>query len=196
MTKQPISNSALINVDIQDSFLVGPRWENRSNPDFEANVSKLLAAYRDAALPVIFMLHTDSDPGFRRNDEEFRLMDFMQRRENEPILVKDTYNSFTSTDLHQRLQALGVKRILVTGMNTEQCCETTARVGCDLGYDVDFIMDATRTFPITNSETGDVLSTGEIIRRTEFVLRNRFARITSTESITTELAESLQACSR
>ena len=192
MSKQPISKSALVVVDAQESFKVGPRWELRSNRDFERNVSALVDAYRSAGLPVFFILHTDPDPGFRREDPEFKLMDFIDRREGEPLLVKNTRNSFTSTDLQERLDAIGVKRCVIGGISTEQCCETTTRVAADLGYDVDFVTSATLTFPIKDEGSGDELTTDEIIRRTELVLRGRFARIATVDDIVTELHEELQ----
>jgi nicotinamidase-related amidase len=115
-----MKDTALLLIDIQDSFKVDPKWERRGNRQFEANVAALLDAWRDAALPLFFILHTDSDPGFRPGDPEFRLMDFMRRCNDEPLLVKNTRNSFTSTDLEQRLHALGIRRLVVTGIQMEQ----------------------------------------------------------------------------
>ena len=164
--------TALLVIDIQDSFKINPaRWAGRSNPRFEENVTQLIARFREAGEPIIFVLHTDSDPGFGRNDPEFRLMSFLDRRAEEPLIVKNTRNAFTSTDLQQRLDALGVRRVVVCGISTEQCCETTTRVAADLGYEVDFVTEATLTFPI------GTLTTDAIIERTEAVLRGRFARI-------------------
>jgi len=191
MKKQPIEHSALLVVDAQDSFKLGPRWDRRSNRDFDRNVSALIEAYRAAGLPVIFVMHLDDDPGFQREDPEFKLMDFIERRPSEPLLFKNIRNSFTSTDLQQRLEALGVTRVVVTGIQTEQCCETTTRVAADLGYDADFVTEATMTFPIVNAETGEELPTAEIIHRTEFVLRNRFARIARVADIVTEIKGAL-----
>jgi nicotinamidase-related amidase len=190
MNKQPIAHSALLVIDAQDSFKAGPRWTRRSNHDFEQHVGELISAYRAAGLPVVFVLHTDEDPGFQQGSEFFKLMDFIERRADEPLLVKNTRNAFTSTDLQQRLDTLGVRRVVVTGIQTEQCCETTTRVAADLGYDVDFVTEATMSFPIANAETGEELSTDEIIRRTEFVLRGRFARIARVADVVAELAES------
>jgi nicotinamidase-related amidase len=164
--------TALLVIDIQDSFKIDPaRWAKRSNYAFEENVTKLIATFREAGEPVIWVLHNDSDPGFRPGDPEVRLMSFLDRREGEPLLVKNTRNAFTSTDLQARLDALGVKRVTVCGISTEQCCETTTRVAADLGYEVDFVTEATLTFPIGS------LSTEAIVERTEAVLRGRFARI-------------------
>lgn len=173
-----MNNTALLVIDIQDSFKIDPaRWASRSNPQFEENVSALLHSWRENGQPIFFVLHTDEDPGFGVNDPELRLMDFMQRRDSEPLVVKNTRNAFTSTDLQSRLDERGIRRVAVIGISTEQCCETTTRVAADLGYDVDFITEATMTFPI-----GD-LSTDEIIRRTEAVLNKRFARVTTVEEV-------------
>lgn len=169
------NDTALLVIDVQDSFKVGPRWARRSTPDFEKNVSALIRHFRESGRPIFFILHNDSDPGFTPGSPEVRLMDFLDRREDEPLLWKNTRNAFTSTDLQRRLDALGVRRVVITGIQTEQCCETTARVAADLGYDVDFVTEATMTFPIVNGD--DELSIDEILRRTEFVLRHRFARI-------------------
>jgi nicotinamidase-related amidase len=173
-----MNNTALLVIDIQDSFKYSPaRWSTRNNPRFEANVTELLGTFREAGAPIIFVLHNDSDPGFRPGDPEVRLMDFLGRKDSEPLIVKNTRNAFTSTDLQQRLDALGVRKVVVTGISTEQCCETTTRVAADLGYDVDFVTEATATFPI------GTLSTDAIVERTEAVLRGRFARIVTVSDV-------------
>jgi nicotinamidase-related amidase len=183
----PITQSALLVIDVQDSFKATPRWEQRSSLTFEANVDRLLGAYRDAGLPVIFILHTDEDEYFRPGSRWVKLMDFIAAGAGEPVLVKSTRNAFTSTGLRQILDSRGVRRLAIAGIQTEQCCETTARLAADLGYDVDFVIDATLTFPIADEETGDELSTAEILRRTRFVLRGRFARITPVERLVAEV---------
>lgn len=175
-------NTALLVIDIQDSFRINPaRWASRNNPKFEENVTELIATFREAEQLVIFVLHHDADPGFRPGDPEVRIMSFLDRRENEPLITKTTRNAFTSTDLQQRLDAHGVRRIVVTGISTEQCCETTTRVAADLGYEVDFVTEATLTFPI------GALSADAIVERTEAVLRNRFARIATVNDVKEEL---------
>jgi nicotinamidase-related amidase len=186
-TPTPIERSALLVIDIQDSFKTSPRWEQRSNPRFEENVSRLIQTWRAAGLPVIFFLHTDPDPGFETTSPLFKLQDFLVPEPGEPVMVKNTRNAFTSTNLQEVLAAQGVERLVVTGISTEQCCETTTRVAADLGYDVDFVTEATRTFPIADPATGDSLSTDEVVRRTEFVLRGRFARIATVDGLVEEL---------
>jgi nicotinamidase-related amidase len=186
----PIAQSALLVIDAQDSFKVGPRWARRNNPAFEKNVSALVEAYRAADLPVVFFLHTDSDEAFAKDSPSFKLMDFLKPRTDEPVMVKNTRNCFTSTTLQPYLIEKGVRRVSITGIQMEQCCETTARIAADLGYAVDFVTEATMTFPIPNwDKPGEELGVDAIRERTEYALRRRFARITTVNQLSTELKE-------
>jgi len=184
----PLSQSALLVVDAQDSFKVDPKWERRNNRNFERNVAALIDAHRAAGRPVIFFLHTDPDPGFERDSVHLRLMDFINVNPGEPVMLKDTRNTFTGTTLQADLLALGVRRLAITGIQMEQCCETTARVAADLGYAVDFVIDATMTFPIKNWDMpGEELGVEAVEERTIYALRKRFARIVKTATLVEEL---------
>ena len=189
-TQVPITQSALLVIDAQDSFKAAARWERRNNLAFERNVDALIEAYRAAHLPVVFFLHTDSDEGFATDSPLFKLMDFIKPRADEPVLIKNTRNCFTSTPLQPYLLEKGVRRVAIAGIQMEQCCETTARVAADLGYAVDFVTDATMTFPIPNWDNpAEELGVDAIRERTEYALRRRFARIATLAQLTKELKE-------
>jgi nicotinamidase-related amidase len=186
----PLTESALLVVDAQDSFKATPRWERRNNLHFEQNVQALIEAYRACHLPVFFFLHTDGDEGFAQDSPYFKLMDFIQPQADEPVLLKDTRNCFTSTNLQTYLLHHGVRRLAITGIQMEQCCETTARIAADLGFAVDFVIDATMTFPIPNWDIpGEELDVKAIEERTRYALRRRFARIVETQTLVNELKE-------
>lgn len=72
--------------------------------------------------------------------------------------------------------AHGIRRVIVAGIRTEQCCETTTRHASDLGYAADYVTEATLTFPMRDAG-GQVWTPPEIKARTELVLAGRFARI-------------------
>ncbi len=187
-TEVPIEQSALLVVDAQDSFKLDPKWERRNNRNFEKNVAKLIELYREAGLPIFYFLHSDNDPGFGKTDPAYRLMDFIKPLPNEPVVEKDTRNVFTSTNLSTYLLEKGVRRLAICGIQMEQCCETSTRVAADLGYAVDFMIDATMTFPIKNWDNpSEELGVKEIEERTKYALRKRFARITSIEQLESEL---------
>ncbi len=115
-------------------------------------------------------------------------MDFITPRQDEPVVVKTTRNCFTSTMLQSYLLEKAVRRLTIAGIQMEQCCETTARVAADLGYAVDFVTEATMTFPIPNwDRPGEELGVDAIRERTEYALRRRFARIATVEQLSSEI---------
>jgi nicotinamidase-related amidase len=190
---------ALIVVDVQESFRERPNWAAVSNPAIVKQVNRLVSAAREAGDLVVWVLH--AEPGtntvFDPALGHVRLMDGFQPIDGEPIVTKTSINAFTTTNLQQLLSTHGVRELIVCGIQTEQCCETTTRLASDLGYDVSFVMDATATFPIAHRDapidrTLDeiladpmTLSTDEIIRRTEYALAGRFATIRTVDNITT-----------
>jgi nicotinamidase-related amidase len=186
--KVPIDQSALLVIDAQDSFKATPKWERRNNRSFEQNVTRLIDLYRAARLPIFYFLHTDDDPGFETTSPYFKLMNFLKPLAGEPVIVKNTRNVFTSTTLGERLLELGVRRVVITGIQMEQCCETSARVAADLGYCVDFVTEATMTFPIVNRDNpAEELDVESIRVRTEYALRGRFATIRRVDDLAREL---------
>lgn len=79
----------------------------------------------------------------------------------------------------------GIRRVIISGIRTEQCCETTARHASDLGYQVDYVTEATLTFRMTD-RNGKMWSPDQIREHTELVLDGRFARIATVESALAE----------
>lgn len=177
---------ALIVIDVQESFRQRPNWAEISDPDIAEKVGRLVDAARAAGDQVIWVLHSEPGTGtvFDPANGHVRLIDGLKPEDGEPTLYKTAHNAFTTTNLAQRLTSAGIRELIVCGMRTEQCCETTARIGADLGYDVTFVIDATATQPITNPATGKVLGTDEIKERTEFALRDRFATIATVAELT------------
>ncbi len=72
--------------------------------------------------------------------------------------------------------------IVVCGITTNHCCETTARVGGNLGHDVLFAIDATHTFDRTGPD-GDTMTADELARATATNLHGEFATVVSTREL-------------
>jgi nicotinamidase-related amidase len=177
--------TALLVIDVQESFRARPEWADIQNPAIADRIALLVEAARERDEPVFWVLHTEpgSETVFDPAEGHVRVLGELSPRADEPLLHKTSINAFTSTDLEARLRDAGVDRVVICGIRTEQCCETTARVASDLGFDVVFVTDAT-----TTSAIGD-LSAAEIIARTETVLRGReFATISTTAEFTSGLA--------
>jgi nicotinamidase-related amidase len=180
---------ALIVIDVQESFRARPQWEKTADPEIAEPVGRLVRLARANGDLVVWVLHTVPGSGgvFDPEQGHVRLMDELEKPEpGEPVLHKTSHNAFTTTNLQQVLTRAGVEEMWVCGIRTEQCVETTARVGSDLGYRTVFVTDATTTDPI-----GD-LSAEAIIERTEAVLRDRFARIATVAELEGEKEAKLE----
>src|ERR1700743_3050952 len=187
-----VPKSVLLVIDVQDSFKGdATTWATRNNPAFESNVAKLIEAYRNADLPIVFVLHQNLRPESHFNQQSplYRFMDFVAPRPGEVVLQKTTISVFASTDLARRLTQWGVNHLTVTGIQAEQCCETTTRDASDRGYQVDFVTHATLSFTIPHWNGGPELSTDEVVRRTEYALAGRFANIVSTQGVLDSLSK-------
>jgi len=82
-------------------------------------------------------------------------------------------------DLAGWLRGEGVERIAVCGIQTNMCCETTARVAANLGFEMDFVLDATYTFALP-SHDGGTITADELSRVTAANLDPEFGRVIST----------------
>ncbi|MFI7694705.1 cysteine hydrolase family protein [Nonomuraea sp. NPDC049655] len=190
--------SALVVIDVQNSFLQLPDWRHTSRPDIVPQVNRLAAAARQAGDAVVWVLGSRPGSGtvFDPARGFVQLMDGLEPLPDEPVLTKSAHNAFTTTNLHQFLTRRGVRRLTVCGIRTEQCCETTARLASDLGFEVDFAIDATATTPLPHRDApGDApfdelvhdprtLGVDEILARTEYALSGRFATIRTVDELT------------
>ena len=188
---------ALLVIDVQESFRRRPNWAAVSAPDIGARAARLTAAARAAGDLVVWVLHAEPASGgvFDPALGDVRLMDGLEPAAGEPVLTKTSRNAFTTTALQRLLTERGVRELVVCGIQTEQCCETTARLAADLGYRVTFVTDATATFPAPHRDAppgrplADVLAdpatlpTDQIIARTEYALAGRFAAIASLDDL-------------
>ncbi|GAA3303537.1 isochorismatase family protein [Dactylosporangium vinaceum] len=189
--------SALLIIDIQESFRHRPSWAAVSNPGIVDTVNPLIDDARARGDLVVWVLHTEPGTGTVFDPaagDLVRYMDGLEPRAGEPQLVKTSANCFTTTGLQQLLTTEGIRHLIVTGIQTELCCETTTRVAGDLGYDVTYVTEATATFPIAHRDERDLpydeilasprtLPTADIIARTEYALAGRFATIATVKEV-------------
>ncbi len=185
--KTATSKKALIVIDVQESFRARPYWEPDGSQAFLANVQSLIDRCRERGIPVLQVFHQEpgAAPGdpFHPSSGLVRAMPEL-KLEPEAIFHKDVHSalygkSADGTTLERWLRDHDIEEVLVTGIRTEQCCETTTRHASDAGFKVAFASDATLTFPM-QSRSGRKFSAADIRERTELVLDGRFARIVST----------------
>jgi nicotinamidase-related amidase len=151
------SKSALLVIDMQKFFL------DPESPTFTCgglaiidNLKSLIDAYRRKGLPVIFTCHVHDPKGIDagimkwwwegmciENSPESKVIDEIAPQEGEKIIYKHRYSAFYNTDLETYLRGLKVEDLVVTGIMTNMCCESTARDAYYRDYRVFFLADAT-----------------------------------------------------
>lgn len=191
---------ALIVIDVQESFRARPQWETISDPKIADQVNRLVRLFRQNGDQVVWVLHCAPGTGTVFDPElgHVRLMEELERAEDEPLIHKTSHNAFTTTNLQQLLTERGIRDLTLCGIRTEQCVETTARVGSDLGHRITVAIDATATDPIPHRDAPAgrsiaeqladprTLSAEEVIRRTEYALAGRFATIATVDELEAE----------
>lgn len=183
-------NVALLVIDVQKSFTKRPFWTEDETTLFRENLLKLIDGSMARSVLPVAIYHVDEkspDSPFNPASGLVEPMDWLNYK---PAVTfhKSVHNSFTDTGLDRWLRGHDVKRVIICGMRTEQCCETTARVASDLGYEVDFVSDATLTFAMTHAGSGRTYTPAEIRERSELVLADRFAKIRSVASVLESLS--------
>jgi len=180
------TTTAVLSIDVQQSFPARNYWREDDVPLFRRNITNMIEGAVQRGWPVVRILHEDGEGPFALSSGLIKPLEWMPETHSVEF-VKHVHNAFTDTGLDYWLRTRGIRRVVVAGIRTEQCCETTTRVASDLGYAVDFVGDATLTFPMTDPASGRTFSAAEIRERTELVLRDRFARIvTVAESLATQ----------
>lgn len=169
-------NTALIIVDVQQ-FFNNPRWGNRNNPQAEENIGLLLEKWRETDKPVFHIQHVE---GEFTPDREFK--EFIKPLPGEPIIRKSVNSSFIGTNLESQLRNREIDTVVIVGLTTNHCVETTTRMAGNLGFNTFLVSDATATFDRVGPD-GILYSAESIHNMTMVNLNEEFATIAFTEEI-------------
>ncbi len=178
---------ALVVVDVQQGFADTDHWGRRNNPACEQNIGALITHWRGHGGPVVYVRHDSVEPGspLRPGLPGNAFCDVITG-EPDLLVSKSVHSAFHGTpDLHAWLREHAVDTVVVCGITTNHCCETTARIGSDLGHRVVFVLDATHTFDRVHPD-GSVITADELARTTAANLDVEFARVVSTAQVLTD----------
>jgi nicotinamidase-related amidase len=175
------ADAALVVVDVQKAFDDAEYWGPRDNPACESNIAELIAFWELTGRPMVFVQHDSTTTGspLHPSSPGHDFKDFMVSSPD--LLVRKSVNSsFHGTpDLERWLKGRGISTIVVCGITTNHCCETTARVGGNLGFDVVFVLDATHTFDRPDLD-GVTVPAAELARMTATNVHGEFASVVRT----------------
>jgi nicotinamidase-related amidase len=170
------SNTALIIIDVQQ-FFENPRWGNRNNPEAEEHIASLIEKWRATSRPIYHIQHVE---GPFKPAHEFK--EFIKPLPGEPIFRKDVNSSFIGTNLESSLRESQIDTVVIVGLTTNHCVETTTRMAGNLGFNTFLVTDATATFDRIGPD-GIMYSAETIHNMTMVNLNEEFATIVTTEQV-------------
>jgi nicotinamidase-related amidase len=132
-------NTALMVIDVQKGIVA----DTHERDAVIANISTLVVKAREAAVPIVWIQHSDKQ--LEKGSDAWEYVPELARQESEPLVHKTFGDSFEDTDLEEALAKAGVGRLVVTGAQTDACVRSTIHGAFVRGYDVTLVGDAHTT---------------------------------------------------
>ena len=174
-------NTALLIIDVQEEMFSDTQNPLYKSDELLSKVKFLIELARISKIPIIYIQHTEKDeepmgkgkPGWKIHHRVSPLKDDI-------VVLKYTPDSFHNTELHEILSARNISKIVIAGLQTEYCIDTTCRRAYSLGYDTTLVRDAHSTY---NNKT---LTAEQIIEHHNQIIGSWFAKLIPCDEITFE----------
>jgi nicotinamidase-related amidase len=173
------SETALLVIDVQESFRHRPYWSDRDAPLFLAKLQSLIDGAKVRGIPIAQIFHVEEAGAFSIASGHVETIEGLSLAPD-AVFYKRSHSALVGSGLDVWLVKNSLRRVIVSGIRTEQCCETTTRHASDMGYQVYYVTEATLTFPMTDRRDRE-WDPDEIKARTELVLDGRFAHVVTVE---------------
>ncbi|HET8625957.1 MAG TPA: cysteine hydrolase family protein [Thermomicrobiales bacterium] len=154
-------DTALLVIDMQ----VGNVAHAYQKDAIVARLAGLIAEARAAGTPVVFVQHEDDWPTMRPGGPDWQFLPGLTPAEGELVIHKRASDAFYGTPLREELAARGIRRLVVTGVQTELCVDATCRRAASEGFDVTLVADGHTT------EDSATLPAAQIIAHHNLALR-------------------------
>lgn len=131
-------NTALLIVDIQNDYFPGGAMELVGSEEAGRAAGRLLQAFRSKGWPVVHVQHISTRPGatfFLPGTRGAGIHDCVAPAQGESLVQKHFPNSFRETALLESLRERRIGRLVIAGMMTHMCIDTTTRAAADLGFE-------------------------------------------------------------
>ncbi len=172
--------TCLIVIDVQESFRHRPYFTDADLPSYLQAQNALISGCVEHGVPVVRVLHSNGpevpENPFAIASGHVRALDGLAPFEAAATFTKSRHSALVGTGLDVWLTQHGIQRLIISGIRTEQCCETTTRHASDLGWEVDYVTEATLTWDMVQPD-GQTLAAADIKARTATVLQGRFASL-------------------
>ncbi len=175
---------ALLLIDIQNDYFPGGAMALEGSPEAGRQAGRLLAAFRDRRLPIVHIQHVSTRPGatfFLPGTRGVEIHDSVAPREGETLFQKPFPNSFRDTPLLEHLRKTGVTDLLIAGMMTQMCVDSTTRAAADLGFACTLAHDACATRALTFGAAA--VPAAQVQAAFMAALNGLFAKVQSTDEL-------------
>lgn len=145
-----MKKSALVIIDVQNDYFPGGVNELTDVVKAGENCRKALDFFRNQNLPVFFIQHVNDAPQptfFAPGSRGVEIYDKIKPQTGESVIVKHAPSSFYGTSLAAELEEKGITHLVIVGMMTHMCVDTTVRAAKDYGYEMTVLSDACATKP-------------------------------------------------
>lgn len=180
MSNDPV----LLVVDAQQGFRDSEYWGSGANPSCLANIESLVTLWRSKGFPVVVVKHNSKNPNsplFPGNPGN-QLESFLDGP-RDAVIQKSVNSAFYGTpDLTLFMHKRNFRKLVICGITTNYCCETTARMAGNLGFETTFVLDATDAFDLADLD-GNVIPGAEVMRMTAGNLNGEFAEVLMTSDL-------------
>ena len=175
----------LLLIDIQNDYFQGGKFELYQSEQAANQAKKMLQLFRAHNLPVFHIQHINHSPNapfFVSNTEGANIHKSVSPKNGEIVIEKHTPDSFYQTTLKSELDKKGINHLVVCGMMTHMCVDTTVRAAVSLGYKITLIEDACATREL---EWNNIVVPAPIVQAAFMAsLNNKFANILSVDKWT------------
>ena len=177
----------LLLIDIQNDYFPGGAMELAGSLAAAEKAGHLLQAFREKGLPVLHVQHISTRPGasfFLPGTSGVQIHESVAPRLGEPIFQKNYPNSFRDTPLLAYLQEHHISQLVVAGMMTHMCIDTTVRAAFDFGYECLVVGDCCATRAL---KFGDKDIPAEDVHAAFLAaLHGMFAKVVTTQELTAQ----------
>ena len=180
-------NAVLIIIDVQRGF-DDPVWGARNNPEAESNIAALLEAWRNSGRPIIHIQHNslNMESPLHPDSPGNAIKEIVKPDAGEHVVTKSVNSAFIGTDLEEILRDKGYETLVITGLTTNHCVSTTARMAGNLGFKTYVVSDAVAAFDRID-HTGKHYTAEEIHDISLANLHDEFAEILDSQSVLADL---------
>ncbi|MFW9900721.1 MAG: cysteine hydrolase family protein [Candidatus Thorarchaeota archaeon] len=161
-----VDKTALLIIDVQNGLFTIENFPIYHSKDLLTNLQNLIKKARNAKVPIFYIQHNESKgKRLETGSENWKIRSEITPRDEDIIIQKYNSDSFFDTPLDEELKKLGISRLVVAGLATPMCIDTTVRSAVSHGYKVILIEDAHSTID------SEILKASQIIAHHNDILQ-------------------------